>query len=76
MDALRKADRLDNTIIVYTSDNGFLFGDHGKRAKGVLDEGAIRVPLIIRGPGIPEKQKREQLVNNLDVVATIEQLDA
>jgi N-acetylglucosamine-6-sulfatase len=74
MDALQKTDRLDNTIIVYTSDNGFLFGDHGKRAKGVFYEGAIRVPLIIRGPGIPEKQKREQLVNNLDVVATIEQL--
>ena len=39
MDALRKADRLDNTIIVYTSDNGFLFGDHGKRAKGVSTKG-------------------------------------
>src|SRR5262249_25500202 len=74
MDALQKAGRLDNTIIVYTSDNGFLFGDHEKRAKGVFYEGAIRVPLIIRGPGIPEKQRREQLVNNLDVVATIEQL--
>jgi arylsulfatase A-like enzyme len=74
VNALRSAGVLDNTIIIYTSDNGFLFGDHGRRAKGVFFEGAIRVPLIIRGPGIPEKQKRDQLVNNLDVVATIEQL--
>jgi arylsulfatase A-like enzyme len=74
VNALRSTGVLDNTIIIYTSDNGFLFGDHGRRAKGVFFEGAIRVPLIIRGPGIPEKQKRDQLVNNLDVVATIEQL--
>lgn len=37
-------------------------------------EGSIKVPLVVRGPGIPENETREQLVNNLDVVATIVEL--
>ena len=44
------------------------------RGKIHVYEGSIRVPLVIRGPGVPEDQTRSQLVNNLDVVATIEQL--
>jgi len=71
---LRDAGKLDNTLIVYTSDNGYLFGEHGLSGKGVPYEGSIKVPLVIRGPGLPENQKRSQLVNNLDVVATIEDL--
>ena len=34
-------------------------------------EGSIKVPLLMRGPGIPEHQTRDQLVSNLDVTATI-----
>ncbi len=71
---LRDTGKLDNTLIVYTSDNGFLFGQHGLSGKASPYEGSIRVPLVIRGPGVPENQKRSQLVNNLDIVATIEDL--
>jgi N-acetylglucosamine-6-sulfatase len=70
--ALRDTGKLDNTLIVYTSDNGFLFGEHGLSGKDSPYEGSIKVPLVIRGPGVPENQKRSQLVNNLDIVATIE----
>jgi arylsulfatase A-like enzyme len=71
VDALKRADKLDDTVIIYTSDNGFLFGDHRMIGKTSAYEGSIRVPLIVRGPNIPQNEKREQLVNNLDVVATI-----
>ncbi len=69
--ALRTAGVLDNTIIIFTSDNGLSPGAHRWRDKWVLYEESIRVPLIMRGPGIPRNQKRNQLVTNLDVVATI-----
>jgi arylsulfatase A-like enzyme len=71
---LESADMLEDTVIVYTSDNGFLFGEHGRVGKRSLFEGSIRVPLIVRGPGIPVNTTRDQLVNNLDVVATVEEL--
>jgi N-acetylglucosamine-6-sulfatase len=74
VDALRSAGKLDNTIIVYTSDNGMSFGDHRLVGKESAYESSIRVPLVMRGPGIPKGEERAQLVNNLDVVATIEQL--
>ena len=73
--ALQNAGKLDNTIIVFTSDNGFLIGQHRvPLTKYLVYEESIRVPLIIRGPGIPKGQFRNQLVNNLDLVATIEDL--
>src|SRR4029079_10765494 len=74
VDALQSAGKLDNTVIVYTSDNGFLFGQHGSMGKSAPYEEAIRVPLAMRGPGIPANQTRSQLVNNLDLVATIVEL--
>jgi N-acetylglucosamine-6-sulfatase len=74
VDELRAAGKLDNSVIVYTSDNGFEFGDHRLFGKGWPYEGSIKVPLVIKGPGIPQNERRGQLVNNLDVVATIEEI--
>ena len=68
---LKDTGKLDNTVVIYTSDNGFLFGDHRLIGKTAAYEGSIKVPLLMRGPGIPEHQTRDQLVSNLDVVATI-----
>ena len=70
--ALQSAGKLDDTVIVYTSDNGFLYGDHRLTGKAAPYEGSIKVPLIVRGPGIPQNETRDQLVNNLDVAAAIE----
>jgi arylsulfatase A-like enzyme len=62
---LREARKLDNTVIIYTSDNGFIYDDPGREGKNSAYEGSIRVPLLMRGPGIPEDAIRSQLVNNL-----------
>jgi len=74
VDALQSTGKLEDTIIIYTSDNGMMLGDHRWVGKYIAYEGSIRVPLVMRGPGIPKNETRSQLVNNLDVVATIEQL--
>jgi N-acetylglucosamine-6-sulfatase len=72
--ALEQAGKLDDTLIVYTSDNGFLYGQHHLVGKAAAFEESIKVPLVMRGPGIPQGETRDALVNNLDVVATIAEL--
>ncbi len=74
VEALKSAGKLDDTLIVYTSDNGFLFGEHRMIGKQAPYEESIKVPLVMRGPGIPHNETRSALVNNLDVVATIAEL--
>ncbi len=69
--ALKRTGQLDHTVIIYTSDNGFLFGEHRLIGKSAAYEESIKVPLLMRGPGIPAGETRSQLVSNLDVVATI-----
>jgi arylsulfatase A-like enzyme len=72
VDVLRDTGQLDNTIIVYSSDNGFSHGEHRRPTnKALLYDEIIRVPLIIRGPDIPKGETRDQLVNNLDLTASI-----
>jgi len=64
--------QLNNTYIVFTSDNGFFHGEHRvPTGKVLLYEPSIRVPLIVRGPGIPHGQRRSQLVANIDLAPTI-----
>ncbi len=60
----------ENTIIIFTSDNGMLFGDRGLSDCWLLYEESIRVPLIIRDPrGKPGT--RDEMVLNLDLAPTI-----
>jgi N-acetylglucosamine-6-sulfatase len=66
--------KLDNTYIIFTSDNGFMHGEHRiQQGKVVLYEPSIRVPLLMRGPGIPRGQHRSQFVANTDLAPTIVQ---
>jgi N-acetylglucosamine-6-sulfatase len=70
--ALRAAGELENTLIVFTSDNGYFFGEHRvPNGKVMMYEPSIRVPLILRGPGVPAGQRRRQLVTNADLAPTI-----
>jgi arylsulfatase A-like enzyme len=72
---LRRAAVLRNTLVIFTSDNGYLIGEHRVRDSKVLPyEPSIRVPLLMRGPGIPAGATRSQLVWNGDLAPTI--LDA
>jgi arylsulfatase A-like enzyme len=70
--ALRESGELRNTLIVFTSDNGFFHGEHRVPAgKVLLYEPSIRVPLIMRGPGIPGGLRLTQHVSNIDLAPTI-----
>ena len=62
---------LNNTLVVFTSDNGFFLGPHRfNRGKGAPYEEAIRVPLVVRGPGVVAGAVRRELVTNLDFAPT------
>jgi N-acetylglucosamine-6-sulfatase len=72
---LRSVGELDNTLILFTSDNGFFHGEHRvPTGKVLVYEPSIRVPLLMRGPGIPRGRTLKQLVSNVDLAPTI--LDA
>jgi N-acetylglucosamine-6-sulfatase len=72
---LQEKGLLENTYIVFTSDNGFFNGEHRiPVGKHLFYEEALRVPLVIRGPGVPADETRTQMVNNLDLTATVVQL--
>ena len=59
---LEKHELLDNTLIIYTADNGLALGSHGLLGKQNLYEHSTKVPLIISGPGIPKGQDRKSVV--------------
>lgn len=70
-DELARRGVLDDTLIVYTSDNGFLMGEHGLVDKRVMYEPSIRVPLLARCPSLFEAgQVLDELVVNLDFCPT------
>jgi len=48
---LRDTGRLDDTVVIFTSDNGFALGEHGRVDKRTAYEESIRVPLLVRFPG-------------------------
>lgn len=61
-----------DTVIIYTSDNGFMFGEHGLIDKRAAYEASIRVPLIIHGPGrVGAGRRIDTLARNIDVAPTI-----
>jgi N-acetylglucosamine-6-sulfatase len=73
--ALRRAGELDDTYVILTSDNGYLQGEHGvPNGKLLPYEPSTRVPLIVRGPGLPAGAVSHELVGNVDLAPTIVQL--
>ena len=63
----------ENTIIVYSADNGFMRGDRGTAGKWNHYEQSLRIPLIVCDPRLPEEQRGRvvsELVNNVDLPAT------
>jgi len=73
LSSLREADRLDNTLIVITSDHGEGFGDHEVFAHGLyLYDFLVRVPLLVTYPGVvPGGQVWSQPVGLVDLAPTI-----
>jgi arylsulfatase A-like enzyme len=69
--SLSATGQLDNTYVVYASDNGYLFHRHRVAEKGAPYEESIGVPFVVRGPGVPAGAVRTQLVANTDWAPTI-----
>jgi len=73
--SLRNTGQLDNTYIVFTSDNGYHMGQHRmKSGKYTPYEEDIRVPLLIRGPGVPLGRTVDAFVENVDFAPTLAEL--
>ncbi|MGB3633015.1 MAG: sulfatase, partial [Rubrobacteraceae bacterium] len=71
VDELKQTGELENTYIFFTSDNGFHMGEHRMGiGKWTAYEEDIRVPLIVRGPDVPEGRSLEQMVLNNDLAPT------
>jgi arylsulfatase A-like enzyme len=72
---LAERGQLDNTVIVFTSDNGYLLGEHRLRFKKIWPyEESIRVPLVIRTPWNRFGRVDRHLVLNIDIAPTLAEL--
>ena len=72
LEALDASGQRENTIFVFTSDHGEMFGAHGRQAKNIFYEEAVRVPFLIRWPGRLEGgQQRDLLLNTADIMPTL-----
>jgi N-acetylglucosamine-6-sulfatase len=69
---LRDTGELDNTYVIFTSDHGFMQGEHRiPEGKMVPYDPSTQVPLLIRGPGLPRGRKTKALVGDVDLAPTI-----
>jgi arylsulfatase A-like enzyme len=71
LEALDKSGQTENTLIVFAADNGLAVGRHGLVGKQNLYQHAVRVPLILAGPGIPQGETRDQLCYLPDIYPTL-----
>ena len=69
IDALDKKGLAENTLVLYTSDHGHFFGQHGLTAKGAFHyEDAIKIPFIVRWPGhVPAAQRSNAIQSLVDL---------
>jgi N-acetylglucosamine-6-sulfatase len=71
-ETLRELGQLDNTLIVFTSDNGFVLGEHGRVDKRTMYEDSIRVPLLVRYPPLAKPGTVvEQMILNHDLAPSV-----
>ena len=68
---LRRTGELDRTLVVFTSDQGFVLGEHRLVGKQLPYEESVRVPLVVRGPGIEAGRTISTPVANVDLAPTI-----
>ncbi|WP_168566486.1 sulfatase family protein [Crateriforma spongiae] len=72
LDHLESSGELDNTIIVYTADQGFMLGEHDYIDKRWMYEQSLRMPFIIRYPeSIPAGERLDFIANNVDFAPTL-----
>ena len=72
LDYLEANGLAENTIVIYTSDQGFYLGEHGWFDKRFIYDESFKTPLIVRWPGVvPAGIKNDQMVQNLDFAPTL-----
>ena len=71
LDALHESGEEDNTIIVFTGDNGLAVGQHGWLGKEDIYEHGVRIPLIMAGPEIAENMRNDAYVYLYDIFPTL-----
>jgi arylsulfatase A-like enzyme len=75
VDTLRRTGQLDNTYVALTSDNGFHLGQHRlPQGKITAFDEDIRVPLVVRGPGVPSGKRVDDFAGNVDLAPTFAEL--
>ena len=71
---LRAVHADDNTVIVYTGDNGFYLSEHGLAGKWFMHEESIRTPLVVYDPRLPgalRGKRRDEMTLNIDIAPTL-----
>ena len=72
MEVLEETGLADNTIVVYSSDQGFYIGDHGWFDKRWMYEESLKMPLVVKWPGVTKPGSRSRrMVQNLDYAETL-----
>lgn len=74
LDTLEARGALDETYVVFTSDNGFMLGEHRLRPEQKAQspyEETVRMPLVVRGPGVARGASRRALAGMIDLAPTI-----
>jgi arylsulfatase A-like enzyme len=71
LDCVAARGELGQTLVIYTADHGEMLGDFHRYNKGRPERGAVRIPLVIRGPGVERGLCTPALVELQDLAATI-----
>jgi arylsulfatase A-like enzyme len=73
LEFLDKNNLVNDTVVIFSSDNGFFLGEHGLFDKRLMYEPSIRVPLLVRFPARvkPAQVNSKQMVLNIDVAPTV-----
>ena len=71
LEVLEQTGELDNTLVVFTSDNGYFLGEHGMlQTKRLPYQSSLRVPTLMAGPGVPAGEVREDPFLSTDFAPT------
>jgi arylsulfatase A-like enzyme len=71
LQALRDIGEFDNTILIWTGDQGVAIGSHGLMGKQNLYEDSMKVPVIVAGPGIPKGKASDAFAYHFDIYPTV-----
>ena len=70
LDALEASGQADSTWVFFTADHGLAAGHHGLLGKQNMYDHSLRVPFMVRGPGVPANQRIDEAIYLQDVMAT------